>query len=157
MVAKQYHLAHTAPPGMAERPSESGIHAHRLVAKLLERVGDHAERIASTYDVLVRDKELDPRLVKEFETANASAVAILDKAFSSLMSGDIDLANEAIDARAHHQKLVDNLSHHVSAKKGEELLALGAIVDSLSRTASYATDIAEQAINLAVLADPETS
>jgi hypothetical protein len=34
---------------------------------------------------------------------------------------------------------------------------LGAIVDSLSRTASYATDIAEQAINLAVLADPETS
>ena len=156
MVAKQYHLAHTAPPGSAERPSETGIHTHRLVAKLLERVGDHAERIASTYDVLVKEKDLDPKLVKEFEAANASATAILDKAFSSLMSGNIDLANEAIDAHAHHQRLIDALSHHVSAKKGEELLALGAIVDSLSRTASYATDIAEQAINLAVLRDPGT-
>ncbi len=156
MVAKQYHLAHTAPPGTTEPPSESGIHAHRLVAKLLERVGDHAERIASTYDVLVSEKELDPKLVKEFEAANVSATAILDKAFSSLMSGDIDTANEAIDAYGHHQKLIDALSHHVSSKKGEELLALGAIVDSLSRTASYATDIAEQAINLAVLEDPES-
>ncbi len=156
MVAKQYHLAHTAPPGTAERVSESGIHAHRLVAKLLERVGDHAERIASTYDVLVGEKELDPKLVKEFEAANASATAILDKAFSSLVSGNIDVANEAIDARTHHQKLIDALSHHVSSKKGEELLALGAIVDSLSRTASYATDIAEQAINMAVMVDTET-
>src|SRR5574340_298943 len=156
MVAKQYHLAHTAPPGSAERPSVTGIHAHRLVAKLLERVGDHAERIASTYEVLVGEKELDPKLVKEFEAANMSATAILDKAFSALMSGDIDAANEAIDARAHHQKLIDALSHHVSSKKGEELLALGAIVDSLSRTASYATDIAEQAINLAVLEDTGT-
>ncbi len=154
MVAKQYHLAHTAPPGTAERPAESGIHAHRLVAKLLERVGDHAERIASTYEVLVGAKDLDPRLVKEIEVANVSATAILDKAFSALMSGDIDVANEAIDARLQHQKLIDGLSHHVASKKGEELLALGAIVDSLSRTASYATDIAEQAINLAVLEDP---
>ncbi len=157
MVAKQYHLAHTAPPGTVERPSESGIHAHRLVAKLLERVGDHAERIASTYEVLVGEKELDPKLVKELEAANVSATAILDKAFSALMSGDIDAANEAIDAHAHHQKLIDALSHHVSSKKGEELLALGTIVDSLSRTAGYATDIAEQAINLAVLIDTETS
>jgi phosphate uptake regulator len=153
MVAKQYHMAHTAPPGTAERPVESGIHAHRLVAKLLERVGDHAERIASTYDVLVGEKELDPKLIREFEAANASATAILDKAFSALMSGDVDAANEAIDARVHHQKLIDALLHHVSSKKGEELLALGAIVDSLSRTASYATDIAEQAINLAVLVE----
>jgi len=157
MVAKQYHLAHTAPPGTGERPSETGIHVHRLVAKLLERVGDHAERIASTYDILVGEKDLDPKLVKEIEAANESAIAIQDKAFSALMSGDIDLANEAIDARTHHQRLIDNLSHHVSAKKGEELLALGAIVDSLSRTASYATDIAEQAINLAVLQDPEST
>lgn len=157
MVAKQYHLAHTSPPGSADRPSATGIHEYRLVAKLLERVGDHAERIASTFDVLVGEKELDAKLTKEFETANASATAILDKAFTALMSGDVELANEAIDARAHHQKLVDSLSHHVSAKKGEELLALGAIVDSLSRTASYATDIAEQAINIAMLETTETS
>ena len=67
------------------------------------------------------------------------------------MTGDIELANQAIDARSQHQKLIDGLSHKVATRKGEELLALGTVVDSLGRTASYAADIAEQAINLAVM------
>jgi len=64
------------------------------------------------------------------------------------------MANEAIDDRATHQKLIDALAHRVATRKGEELLALGTVVDSLGRTASYAADIGEQAINLAVLAEP---
>ena len=43
--------------------------------------------------------------------------------------------------------LPDGLTHRVATRKGEELLALGAIVDSISRTGGYATDIAEIAIN----------
>jgi phosphate uptake regulator len=155
MVAKQYHLAHTAPNGGSDWSPMAGIHSHRLVAKLLERIGDHAERIAGTFATVTGGKGLDPKLVKELEEANRSAVEILDKAFNSMISGDIDAANEAIDARAHHQKLIDALSHRVATRKGEELLALGAVVDSLGRTASYAADIAEQAINLAVLSEPQ--
>lgn len=155
MVAKQYHLAHTAPPGSIDRATLAGIHNHRLIAKLLERIGDHAERIADAYPTIA-EKGLDSRLAKELDAADASAIAIVDKAFSALMAGDVEMANEAIDARRPHQKLIDVLSHLVSAKKGEELLALAAIVDSLSRAASYATDIAEIAINQAVLADEVT-
>lgn len=155
MVAKQYHLAHTVPADTSSRILMVGIHNHRLIAKLLERIGDHAERIARTFPVIAEGRGLDPKLTKELEAATASAISILDKAFNALVSGNIDVANEAIDDRVHHQKLIDALSHHVANKKGEELLALGAIVDSLGRTASYAADIAEQAINLAVLSDPE--
>ena len=43
--------------------------------------------------------------------------------------------------------LADGLTHRVSAHKGEELLGLGSIVDSIRRTGGYATDIAETAIN----------
>jgi phosphate uptake regulator len=153
MVAKQYHLAHTMPSDPSNRILLVGIHNHRLIAKLLERIGDHAERIAGTFSVISEGKGLDPKLVKELEAATVSAIAILDKAFTALVTGDIDVANEAIDASVQHQKLIDALSHHVATKKGEELLALGTIVDSLGRTASYAADIAEQAINLAVLSD----
>lgn len=161
MVAKQYHLAHTSPTrasnghsnGHAPDGATPAIQSHRLVAKLLERIGDHAERIAETYPVLAGSKALDPKLLKEFEEANASGLAILDRAFSALISSDIDAANEAIDARHAHQKLIDALSHHVATRKGEELLALGRIVNSLDRTSGYATDIAEQAINQAVLVE----
>jgi phosphate uptake regulator len=153
MVAKQYHIAHTAPSDPSGRALSSGIHRHRLVAKLLERVGDHAERIANTYPVIIEGKGLDPKLGKELEEANQSAVRILDQAFTALVTGNVDLANQAIDARDHHQKLIDALSHRVATRKGEELLAFGTVVDSLGRTASYAADIAEQAINLAVMND----
>jgi len=153
MVAKQYHLAHTAPPGAPEGQALAGLHNHRLIAKLLERIGDHAERIAGTFPIL-GEKGVDTKLMKEFESANASAIGILDKAFHALVSADIDAANEAIDARISHQKLVDGLSHHVATKRGEELLALGAIADSLGRAAGYATDIAEIAINHAIVTAP---
>ena len=42
----------------------------------------------------------------------------------------------------------------MATKKGEELLALGTVVDSLGRTARYAADIAEQGINMAVVVEP---
>ncbi|MCI4335859.1 MAG: AbrB/MazE/SpoVT family DNA-binding domain-containing protein [Thermoplasmata archaeon] len=155
MVAKQHTIKNGRPPdGSSTAP---GLHNHRLVAKLLERIGDHAQRIAETYPTVIGGKGLDARLIREIEEAKVSAVAILDKAFNSLLTGNIDLANEAIDARAAHQKLIDALSHRVATRKGEELLALGAVVDSLGRTASYAADIAEQAINWAVLTEPAAS
>ena len=153
MVAKQHHIANSHPPGSNGSASKD-LNSHRLVAKLLERIGDHAERIAAMYPVVVEGRGLDAKLVKDMEEAKSSAVAILDKAFNALLTGNIDLANEAIDARADHQKLIDALSHRVATRKGEELLALGAIVDSLGRTASYAADIAEQAIDWAVLSEP---
>lgn len=150
MVAKQYHMAHTAPPGSASEASIAGLHNQRLIAKLLERVGDHAERIADAVPD-VGEKGLDPRILKELDAATESAIGILDRAFHALVTGDVDEANDAIDARIAHQKLVDALSHHVATKKGEELLALAAIVDSLGRAAGYATDIAEIAINHAIV------
>ncbi len=150
MVAKQYHLVQTSPRGSASREALAGLHNHRIIAKLLERIGDHAERIARAHPVFAK-KGIDPKLMKEIEAAKASAIDMLDKAFHALVAVDIDTANEAIDARGSHRKLIDGLSHHVAAKKGEELLALAAVVDSLERAAGYATDIAEIAINHAVM------
>jgi len=153
MVDKQYHAAYQNPSNGGGRALANGIHHHRVVAKLLERVGDHAERIARTYSVVNAGKALDPKLAKDLEEATTSALAILDKAFLAFVSGNIDDANRAIDARTAHQRLIDGLSHRVATRKGEELLALGVVVDSLSRTVGYAADIAEQAINVAVMGD----
>src|SRR5881409_3046385 len=149
MVAKQYNVAHTAGAPTPNAASKIELHNSRLIAKLLERIGDHAERIARTYPTFAQGR-LEPKLIKEMDAARESAMAILDKAFTALLTADIDAANEAVDDLARHQKLIDGLSHHVATRKGEELLALAAIVDSLGRTANYATDIAEIAIDHAV-------
>src|SRR5437899_11005703 len=155
MVAKQYNVAHMPGAGPSDSRGKTELHNYRLIAKLFERIGDHAERIARTYSVL-SERGLDPKLLREFDAARESAIAILDKAFMALLTADVDAANAAVDDLARHQKLIDGLSHHVATKKGEELLALATIVDSLGRTASYATDIAEIAIDYAVARGTET-
>jgi phosphate uptake regulator len=157
MVAKQNHLVHSLPAVNGEKNNLAASHAYRLIAKLIERIGDHAQRIALTYPELSGSKGLDPKLVKELDDARASAVALLDQAFSALITRNIDAANQAIDGRIAHDKLIDALSHRVSTKKGEELLALGNIVNSLGRAAGYASEIAEQAIDLSVLLNPDAA
>ena len=155
MVAKQYNLAHTPGGAIPDSKGKDELHNYRLIAKLFERIGDHAERIARTYPVF-GDRGLDPKLLKELEAARESAIAILDKAFFALLTADVESGNEAVDDLDRHQKLIDGLSHHVASKKGEELLALAAIVDSLARTAGYASDIAEIAIDVAVARTAES-
>ncbi len=145
MIAKQYTLAHLAGPAAGIDWVTSGIHNHRLVAKLLERIGDHAERIASA--VPATGGRLEPKLMKDLSAASETALGLLDAAFSSLMSGDVEAANEAVDRVASLQKLTEALAHRVATHKGQDLLALGSIVDSLGRTGGYAADIAEIAIN----------
>jgi len=145
MVAKQYSIAHLAGPTTAADWRRTGIHNYRLVAKLLERIADHAERIATAGAALEGD--LERRLLKDLQAASQAALSILDGAFRALMARDVDLANEAVDLGAALEKLADGLTHRVSAHKGEELLGLGSIVDSIRRTGGYATDIAETAIN----------
>jgi phosphate uptake regulator len=153
MVAKQYNIAHTAVGAAPDVASKIALHNYRLIAKLFERIGDHAERIAGTYPVFAEGR-LEPKLLKEMDVARESAIAILDKAFTALLTADIDAANSAVDDLEKHQKLIDGLSHHVASRKGEELIALAAIVDSLGRTAGYAADIAEIAIDHAVYQNP---
>jgi phosphate uptake regulator len=157
MVTKQYHLAHATFPAAGDVNAASRIHGHRLIARLLERVGEHAQRIVRTQPVVVKNRLLDPRLTKELDEARASAASLLDRAFHALATRDVEEANRTIDARVDHQQLIDALSRRVASRKGEDLLALAAIVDSLGRIAVYSAEIAEQAIDLAVLLSPEAS
>ena len=157
MIAKQYHLVQFHPLQTVPNGSAHPVTGYLLIAKLLERIGKHAERIARTYPTLAEGKTLDPKLAKDFEEARTSVINLLDKAFNALITKNIAVANEAIDARHAHQKLIDSLSHRVATRKGEELLALGIVVDSLGRAAGYAAEIAEQAIDIAVMTDPAAS
>lgn len=158
MVVKQYHLGHQNEAIGNVPPVSPGVsHVHLLVAKLLERIGDHAERIAGTFEKVAAGGPIEPKLAKEVEEANTFGLGMLDRAVHALVVGDIDAANEVIDSQSRHQQMVDAISHRVAGRKGEELLALGTVVNSLGRTGNYASDIAEQAINLAILSHPTAS
>ncbi len=153
MIAKQHHLVQKNPISALSNGASASITGYLLIARLLDRIGSHAKRIAATFTTLADGKTFDPKFAKDLEEARVSAVNLLDKSFGALISRDIATANETIDARADHQRLIDALAHRVAARRGEELLALGVVVDSLGRAAGYACEIAEEAIDIAVMGD----
>ncbi|MFQ5986800.1 MAG: PhoU domain-containing protein [Thermoplasmata archaeon] len=147
MVAKQYHLAVADPSYMAAYGLRAKLHHFSTVAKLLERIGDHAEKIATAV-VQLGTGPPESAFLTKVEDAVASALALLDKAFTSLMADDLDMANEALDAWSPLARQVDELSERVSGAEGVRLLPLATVVDSVSRIGGYASDIAEVAINV---------
>ena len=146
MVAKQNHLAVSDPGFMAAYELRAKLQYFTTVAKLLERIGDHAEKIATAV-LQLRAGDVEGAFMEKVEEAVALALGLLDKAFTSLMADDLDAANESLDAWPGLQRRIDELSERVSGAKGARLLPLATIVDSISRIGGYASDIAEVAIN----------
>ncbi len=146
MVAKQFNLM-LIDAGLA---AKQGIDmatssSYRQAAKILERIGDHAQRIAK--NVLLLDKKVDSVLMESLDAASTLAMNTYEKAFTSLLSGDVEAANSAIDSMAEMDKSMDKASEIIRTMKGRAVFALAGIIESVGRTGHYSTDLAEIAIN----------
>ncbi|HUV24441.1 MAG TPA: phosphate uptake regulator PhoU [Methanomassiliicoccales archaeon] len=121
-----------------------------LAARLIERIGDHAEKIARTS--LIRHDEGNDKMRKNLRGLSERAVKILNNAVESLFKGDIDEANLVIDEGG---KLVEDCERLKPGRdvKGCATLNENTVLDSILRTAMYSIDIAETAINLTMNKD----
>jgi phosphate uptake regulator len=127
-------------------PRETCFDYH-AAARQLERVGDHATKIAH----LTRNVETPPPEVAEaLEELHAEARAVIDTAMDALFAGEdedpVALANEArsdildID---EHARAIDELLRELDPYEAQQL---GLVVDSLSRSADYGGNVAETAL-----------
>jgi len=147
MVAKQFNLMLSDASLAAKQGIDMGTSSsYRQAARVLERIGDHAHRIAMSVSFL--NKKVDPRFMDTLNAASLQALNIFDKAFSSLLSGDVEDANSAIDAISDLNKTLDKVSENLRTMKGRGIFALAGVVDSIGRTAHYSADLGEIAINL---------
>jgi len=146
MISKQYNQV-IRDVFFADKMGVSAIEAqgYLLVARSLERVADHAGRIAANA-AKVREKEgLAPKIM----AMSAEVIKLLDDAVGSFNQNNFDNANEVVN-RAHLlSRNIENLSQEVLLMKGEatNIVPLAYIVDSIERTRAYASDIGEAAIN----------
>ena len=124
-----------------------------LASRVLERIADHAVRIAGTVPILGREPTPE-RLVAELDKMATSAATALTDALDSLDSRDIAKANEVIDAAKEVTRERDHVLHELTSKRGRLAVGLAYILESLERSAFYASDLAEIAINRAVESAP---
>ncbi|MCL5984263.1 MAG: phosphate uptake regulator PhoU [Candidatus Thermoplasmatota archaeon] len=120
-----------------------------LASKTLERIADHAVRI-SRVTTMVSDVRLPATQVEQLAKLSEEALVFLDSAVETIFTGDIDKANEVIDGVGKTLISRGPELEQIFAKKGRVAVALAYVLESLERTALYAADLAEIALNHAV-------
>ncbi len=90
------------------------------------------------------------RLANELDRMATAAASALADALDCLDSRDIAKANQVIDAAHLLTKERDQILHELTSKRGRVAVGLAYVLESLERSAFYASDLAEIAINRAV-------
>ncbi len=117
-------------------------------SKALERIADHATRIAHSVDLL-GDSKIDSDTMKNLEQLSAEAVSILDCSIEALFKRDSSQANHCIERTSGLREKTNAFLDETMKKRGKTAVGLAFAAESIERTGGYSSDIAEIAINLA--------
>jgi phosphate uptake regulator len=121
---------------------------YRLVTKAVERTADHAVGIAE--NVLQLRKKLNAETIEKLEEMSKIAIFMFETAIEALFRQDYALA-ETIIEKINEVILLEKKAVESSNQNDvEEAPYLRLIIESIRRTAEYASDIAEIVLNLTV-------
>jgi phosphate uptake regulator len=121
---------------------------YRLVTKSVERTADHAASIA--YNVLQLKKPLEKELVEKLDSMSKIAVTMFETAIEALFRQDYDLADTIVEKTKDIIILEKGAVTSSQKMDIEEAPYLRLIIESIRRTAEYASDIAEIVLNLTI-------
>lgn len=120
-----------------------------LVARCIERIGDHAEKIANNtviaIDAMVKLSNRD-----EIGKLSLSAIELLDKAMEAFFLKDIGTANNIIDQGSELVLRGQDLNTTTRMPANVAAMVKTFVIDSINRTTMQAMDIAEIAISAAM-------
>jgi phosphate uptake regulator len=123
---------------------------YRLIAKAVERTADHATKIAEN-TLLLKDP-VNGQLLEKISQLSELANSMFENAMEALFKHDFNLAETVIEKIVLVHKLEKEsvlISQSVNSKP-EEMGNLRLIIESVRRTAEYASDISEVVLNLNV-------
>lgn len=147
MTVKQYNLIQK-DRSLAER---IGVDIYEsmslmLMARMMERIGDHAEKIAK-HALGPGGRKPSERALGTIKKLSDEALDVLTKSVESFFLRDIAASNAAIDRAEGLAHRAEMLIPELQAQANKGAVTKTAVLDSVIRTIMYATDIAELAIN----------
>ena len=120
-----------------------------LASRTLERIADHAVRIAETVSVLGKETPSASLLAPLDQMATSAAAALAD-ALDALEKKDIARANAVVDSAKRVTREREKILRELATKRGRLAVGVAYVLESLERSAFYASDLAEIAINQTV-------
>lgn len=127
---------------------QSDLYDYQTTARQLERVADHAEKIANLATRF--ENPLPDDFVEEIETTAEASRRIVEQAASTIIGdADIETAHSALDNRDELTAELEDLERELHQRDIPESHLIALTLDSLTRTAEYGGNIAETALQTA--------
>ena len=121
---------------------------YRLIAKAVERTADHATKIAE--NTLLLKETVNAEHLEKISMLSVLANSMFDNAMDALFRNDFNLAESVIEKISQVHKLEKETVLYLQNAKTEEIVNLRLVIESVRRTAEYASDISEVVLNLNV-------
>lgn len=154
MINKQYHAVLRDPMYAQKMGANAGQALnYLLVARIIERTADHALRLAANLQAM-RSDEIQRKLETKVEKQARKAVQLFADAVTAFHKQDFEAANRIIEEARTFAAAQDNVLKESLSLGGESILHVAYALESLGRTAAYAADVAETAINHRVSMQP---
>ena len=123
---------------------------YSLLSKYIERIADHAVRIAK-YATPIIESTVNDKILESISKASKIALTLFEACIDAWMKKNIVNANENIERIPELLKACDEINTIATEIKGEVSIAISYVADSIRRTGEYSIDISELTINHLVI------
>jgi len=146
LIAKQYNLV-LNDMFFAEKMhiNVKEVLGYVLVAKSIERIADHAKKIATN----AREITIDHECLHQIADTSEQILKSFDNAINAFHRNKFDPANQVINDSKKLSEKIDELKKSMFSVDADAktVASLAYVIDSLERTRAYVIDIAEVSIN----------
>jgi len=150
LIARQTHmiLSNTALSKKMNISPRMAVHYY-IISRIIERIGDHVERIAQNAGA-IRKKKIDSAILTKILKASELSVGIFDRSIVSFFNNDLKKSDKNIESVKVLEALCGEINNLVIQQETSDAIVLGYITESVRRAGEYAADISENVINYLV-------
>ena len=150
LIARQTNIV-LKNAGLARRMgiSTSRVVNTYIISRIIERIGDHAVRLAENIKKIA-GSEMEREILTAVSAASTLALSLFDASIVSFFKGDMRGSHKTIEKVAKLEKLCDEITVRAMQKNPFEAVSLRNMAESIRRTGEYAGDISESVINCLV-------
>jgi phosphate uptake regulator len=120
-----------------------------MLSRIIERVGDHAVRIAE-HSLPIIDVDFDKKFMNAIKKSSALSLEIFDRSIVSFFNADMKEAHRNIESITALENICGDINNMVLKQDALVALNIAYISESIRRAGEYAGDISETVINLLV-------
>ncbi|MGD6850457.1 MAG: PhoU domain-containing protein [Candidatus Bathyarchaeia archaeon] len=121
---------------------------YRLIAKAVERTADHATKIAE--NTLLLKEPVNAEFLEKISHLSELANSMFDNSMEALFKHDFNLAENVLERLSQVHKIEKETVLCLPNAEIDDVVNLRLIIESVRRTAEYASDISEVVLNLNV-------